>query len=158
MLHCPGTEKPVPNGARYGWVIDSCKEPDQGLSPLGRCRKMHRRGAGGFRAETAEERRAQCRAPLFPTSVLPEPVEAKLSRGDNGRPSLCKYPRKVQWLNLRFSFASDKLSMNGWVRGSMSNKRYFGDNLHVLREHIADASVDLVYLDPPFNSNAKPDA
>jgi site-specific DNA-methyltransferase (adenine-specific) len=36
----------------------------------------------------------------------------------------------------------------------MSNKLYFGDNLHVLREHIAPESVDLVYLDPPFNSNA----
>ncbi|MFN4112861.1 MAG: DNA methyltransferase, partial [Sphingomonadaceae bacterium] len=36
----------------------------------------------------------------------------------------------------------------------MTNKLYFGDNLHVLREHIADGSVDLVYLDPPFNSNA----
>lgn len=36
----------------------------------------------------------------------------------------------------------------------MPNKLYFGDNLHVLREHIADESVDLVYLDPPFNSNA----
>jgi DNA modification methylase len=32
------------------------------------------------------------------------------------------------------------------------NRLYFGDNLHVLREHVADASVDLVYLDPPFNS------
>jgi site-specific DNA-methyltransferase (adenine-specific) len=31
---------------------------------------------------------------------------------------------------------------------------YFGDNLDVLREHIDDASVDLIYLDPPFNSNA----
>lgn len=29
---------------------------------------------------------------------------------------------------------------------------YFGDNLHILREHIRDDSVDLVYLDPPFNS------
>ncbi len=29
---------------------------------------------------------------------------------------------------------------------------YFGDNLHILREHIAVASVDLIYLDPPFNS------
>ena len=29
---------------------------------------------------------------------------------------------------------------------------FFGDNLHVMRESIADASVDLVYLDPPFNS------
>jgi len=33
------------------------------------------------------------------------------------------------------------------------NKLYFGDNLVVLREHIADESIDLVYLDPPFNSN-----
>ena len=36
----------------------------------------------------------------------------------------------------------------------MTNTLYFGDNRHVLREHIADESVDLVYLDPPFNSNA----
>ena len=34
------------------------------------------------------------------------------------------------------------------------NKLFYGDNLDVLREHIASESVDLVYLDPPFNSNA----
>ncbi len=34
------------------------------------------------------------------------------------------------------------------------NTLYYGDNLDVLRQHIPDASVDLVYLDPPFNSNA----
>ena len=34
------------------------------------------------------------------------------------------------------------------------NKLYFGDNLDILREHIKDETVDLVYLDPPFNSNA----
>jgi len=34
------------------------------------------------------------------------------------------------------------------------NKLYFGDNLQILREHIADESVDLIYLDPPFNSQA----
>lgn len=33
------------------------------------------------------------------------------------------------------------------------NRLYFGDNLEVLDEHVADESVDLVYLDPPFNSN-----
>ena len=33
------------------------------------------------------------------------------------------------------------------------NKLYFGDNLIVLRDHIPDESVDLIYLDPPFNSN-----
>ena len=34
------------------------------------------------------------------------------------------------------------------------NKLYFGDNLQILRQHVRDESVDLVYLDPPFNSNA----
>ena len=34
------------------------------------------------------------------------------------------------------------------------NRLYFGDNLEILRQHVADASVDLIYLDPPFNSNA----
>lgn len=33
------------------------------------------------------------------------------------------------------------------------NRLYYGDNLEVLRERVADESVDLVYLDPPFNSN-----
>jgi len=32
------------------------------------------------------------------------------------------------------------------------NHLYYGDNLQILREHIKDESVDLVYLDPPFNS------
>jgi site-specific DNA-methyltransferase (adenine-specific) len=35
----------------------------------------------------------------------------------------------------------------------MQNTLYYGDNLKVLREHIKDESVDLIYLDPPFNSN-----
>jgi site-specific DNA-methyltransferase (adenine-specific) len=34
------------------------------------------------------------------------------------------------------------------------NRLYYGDNLDVLRRHLADESIDLVYLDPPFNSNA----
>ncbi|MDQ2729267.1 MAG: restriction endonuclease subunit M [Actinomycetota bacterium] len=33
------------------------------------------------------------------------------------------------------------------------NLLYYGDNLDVLREHVATESVDLIYLDPPFNSN-----
>ena len=39
--------------------------------------------------------------------------------------------------------------MAGW-----KNQLYFGDNLDVLRKHIQVASIDLIYLDPPFNSNA----
>lgn len=34
------------------------------------------------------------------------------------------------------------------------NKLYFGDNLKILKEHISTEGVDLVYLDPPFNSKA----
>ena len=34
------------------------------------------------------------------------------------------------------------------------NKLYFGDNLPILREYISDNSIDLIYLDPPFNSKA----
>ena len=36
----------------------------------------------------------------------------------------------------------------------MTNALYYGDNLDVLRDSIASESVDLIYLDPPFNSNA----
>jgi len=34
------------------------------------------------------------------------------------------------------------------------NKLYFGDNLKILREYVPQASVDLIYLDPPLNSSA----
>jgi site-specific DNA-methyltransferase (adenine-specific) len=37
---------------------------------------------------------------------------------------------------------------------SEGNTLYYGDNLDVLRRHLRDESVDLVYLDPPFNSDA----
>src|ERR1035437_4294366 len=36
----------------------------------------------------------------------------------------------------------------------MANHLYYGDNLQVLREHVKDETVDLIYLDPPFNSQA----
>ncbi len=34
-----------------------------------------------------------------------------------------------------------------------NNCLYYGDNLDILRRHIKDESVDLIYLDPPFKSN-----
>jgi len=36
----------------------------------------------------------------------------------------------------------------------MTNQLFYGDNLAILREHVRDESDDLIYLDPPFNSNA----
>lgn len=38
--------------------------------------------------------------------------------------------------------------------GEKGNALYYGDNLDVLRESIASESVGLIYLDPPFNSQA----
>ena len=32
------------------------------------------------------------------------------------------------------------------------NYLYFGDNLEILKENISDSSIDLIYIDPPFNS------
>jgi adenine specific DNA methylase Mod len=36
---------------------------------------------------------------------------------------------------------------------AMTNTLYYGDNLHILRGRIGAEKIDLVYLDPPFNSN-----
>ncbi|MDQ1560268.1 MAG: hypothetical protein QOD32_3328 [Pyrinomonadaceae bacterium] len=32
------------------------------------------------------------------------------------------------------------------------NKLYYGDNLEVLRKYVRDETIDLCYIDPPFNS------
>jgi len=37
---------------------------------------------------------------------------------------------------------------------AQSGALFYGDNLDVLRRYIEDESIDLIYLDPPFNSNA----
>ena len=56
--------------------------------------------------------------------------------------TICSFQRKLYFVRFRDSGIE------------MVNALYYGDNLNVLREHIKDESVDLVYLDPPFNSNA----
>ncbi len=35
------------------------------------------------------------------------------------------------------------------------NKLYFGDNLEILRDHVGDESVDLIYLDPVLIYSAR---
>ena len=47
---------------------------------------------------------------------------------------------------------TNRLLLPHFVR--MSNHLYYGDNLDILRDNIPDESVDLVYQDPPFNSQA----
>src|SRR5436305_1342152 len=41
----------------------------------------------------------------------------------------------------------------GNMKPITKNTLFYGDNLIILREHIPDESVDLIYLDPPFNSS-----
>ena len=48
---------------------------------------------------------------------------------------------------------SDYTSRMATPKPITTNTLYFGDNLDILRQHIADESVDLIYLDPLFNSN-----
>lgn len=38
------------------------------------------------------------------------------------------------------------------------NKLHYGDNLDILRRHMPDNAVDLIYLDPPFNSSRNYDS
>lgn len=40
------------------------------------------------------------------------------------------------------------------IDAQWKNKLYFGDNLDIMRDYIPDECVDLIYLDPPFNSKA----
>ncbi|GAK57932.1 DNA methylase N-4/N-6 domain protein [Candidatus Vecturithrix granuli] len=47
--------------------------------------------------------------------------------------------------------SEDEAACSGGV--FMKNQLYYGDNLKILRECIQDVSIDLIYLDPPFNSN-----
>jgi hypothetical protein len=35
----------------------------------------------------------------------------------------------------------------------VTNTLFYGDNLEILRKHVGDETVDLIYFDPPFNSN-----
>ena len=41
----------------------------------------------------------------------------------------------------------------GRMKPITENTLFYGDNLIILREHILTESIDLIYLDPPFNSS-----
>ena len=47
---------------------------------------------------------------------------------------------------------SQQPTANSGLGKSTPNHLYYGDNLEVLRKYIKDESIDLCYIDPPFNS------
>ena len=57
------------------------------------------------------------------------------------------------WLRMESTYRLRSAQQEA-LRPTMPNTLFYGDNLQVLRDHVASESVDLVYLDPPFNSNA----
>ena len=57
------------------------------------------------------------------------------------------------WLRMESTYRLRSAQQEA-LRPPMPNTLYYGDNLQVLRDHVPSESVDLVYLDPPFNSNA----
>jgi DNA modification methylase len=68
-------------------------------------------------------------------------------------------PTRWKWGDLNPQGNVEPASLKGRVGPATllvveTNVLYYGDNLDVLRRHVKDESVDLVYLDPPFNSNA----
>lgn len=83
----------------------------------------------------------------FPHSQLPVKVNAQMrQQGAVQRPTAC-----TGGVVSKNGGNGAKASGNG--AHAPHNKLYFGDNLEVLRKMAAE-SVDLIYLDPPFNSNA----
>ena len=58
------------------------------------------------------------------------------------------------WQPENFRRAGHYTSVISFNESARVNKLYYGDNLAVLRNDIGDESVDLIYLDPPFNSQA----
>ncbi len=44
------------------------------------------------------------------------------------------------------------IAQHNYTKNGLKNYLYYGDNLDVLRRKIADDSIDLCYIDPPFNS------
>jgi site-specific DNA-methyltransferase (adenine-specific) len=48
---------------------------------------------------------------------------------------------------------SERVSPNAIIVPMKTNVLYYGDNLDILRHHIPNDSIDLIYLDPPFKSN-----
>lgn len=75
---------------------------------------------------------------------------------DRKSPGVVDCPSPVRNTFLPFETHRGRVSRRGTIRGEQpalfesKNVLFFGDNLYILREHVPDESVDLVYLDPPF--------
>jgi len=76
--------------------------------------------------------------------------------------SLCLLPFLVGWIRADHKHCVAYYVILLWkfyghggssMKPITENTLFYGDNLFILREHILTESVDLIYLDPPFNSS-----
>ncbi len=74
----------------------------------------------------------------------------KRQRSTSESPNWTKFPFRSRCGPFTFTFLNSQWKQ----RVRSSNSLFYGDNLEVLSTHIPDDSVDLFYLDPPFNSKA----
>ena len=68
------------------------------------------------------------------------PVRCRKANKNGRFPDSDKSPNEIN------GTMESHLMVNGW-----KNKLYYGNNLDILRDYVDNESVDLVYLDPPFN-------
>jgi site-specific DNA-methyltransferase (adenine-specific) len=85
------------------------------------------------------------------TETTPKPHRIHTDVDTALRPALRAWPNRRGVINLSVTPPCETGAQD---RAGGMNHLYYGDNLTVLRDSIRDETVDLIYLDPPFNSNA----
>ncbi len=124
------------------------------------------RKSNGIEPTTSRTRRIQARGPAAAQGCVAAEDEGgdgavvnecgRVRRGadsDRDIGEKLARPRRGQ-RPLRAAHVPFRLSCDGDSVHPVGNLLYYGDNLDILRRDVADESVDLIYLDPPFNSNA----
>lgn len=97
--------------------------------------------------------RFACRVATNKGSAAPRRVARSASAADRALPVRAS-ARATQALNKMLDVVAPRAVISTAPASAPARRRelYFGDNLRILRRFIAEESVDLIYLDPPFNS------
>lgn len=114
-------------------------------------RRCQRRPARHHRHHSAFTAPAAAASPVQ-TAADVAPVSASVTN-ENAQQIASSGPRLERVITCGSPESSLVQPWHGTIPGvTEPNVFWYGDNLDVMREHIRDESVDLIYLDPPFNS------
>src|SRR5947199_4619973 len=103
------------------------------------------------RENTQIRRRSEPVNPAMPEGAGTDCIKVQVPVEKRREPAVF---RRAAWRCTQLSFRAESRNLLPFL--ASMNRLYFGNNLKWLsdRKEFPDASVDLVYLDPPFNSNA----